>query len=692
MKKLLVFLAVLIALVAGAVVALPRLVPMERIEQEVKTRFEDATGRQLKYGSVRVYVWPNVGLRLKEVTVSNPGWASEPTMLALGEMDVSLSGRALLDKKVDIRKFILKKPVIHLEKAKDGRVSWELKPTKEVKDAVDAPADTQSTKASAFDVSFGEVSISDGQVAYRDAATGKTETISDVDMTMVMPNLQAALNIDGAMTFRGRRVTTVLSVDRPFDLANGKVSPGSLNLSSDMIKAEVAGDLSTTGTFLKGRVNADISSLPTLVAWLGEKAETQMPVHSFSVASTTEISGDGAKLTGATVSLDDMKGAGDLSVSTAGARPMVRARLSLDHVNLDKFIASGAEAKGAGTADPKGMQDAGWDDTPIDFSALKAADADVVVETKGFTVKGVEVGASTLTAKLNAGALSFTSSAAAIFGGTAGTAIGLNAAGATPSLTAKISLKSVEAKPVLSTFAGFDKLSGKTDADIDVAAAGRSQKAMIGSLSGDGKVMFRNGALEGIDIVNLAKAIQSRLGEMGVGAGKTEFVDLGGTFTIAKGIVHNEDLKLRGPLVQATGSGDINLPAKSLKYRVIPVLTASSAVENAGGIKVPVDITGPFSDIKIRPDYAAVLQDALKNPEDLKKTLKQAEDSIEPLKDNIKNLRKDIKNDPAKAIEGLLGGGLGGLMAPKPAPAPAPAPVEAAPAAPAPAEPEAATP
>lgn len=682
MKKLLAVVVVLVLLVGGAVFALPHLVPMERIEQEVTTRFTAATGRTLSYGSVRLNFWPNVGLRLKDVKVSNPDWAKSDNMLTLGEMDVSLSARALLDKKVDVKKFILRQPVINLETAADGRVSWEMKPTGEVKAAVDAPAGTAAKQdgmtASDFDVTLGEVSISDGEVSFLDGKTGKVEKVSDVDISIVMPNLQAALNIDGSMLLRDKKVSVVLSVDKPFDLVNGKPSPGSLNVQADMLKADVAGTLATTGTMLKGRINADVSSLPALVAWLGQGEQKPMPVNSISVASTAEISATNVALSGATVKVDDMQGSGDLGVKTDGVRPMVKARLTLDKVDLDRFIAG--DASKADKVDDKAKpvaESAGWDNTPIDFSGLKSVDADVVIDAKGFKVKGVDVGASTLTAKLNNGKLDFSTTEAALFGGTAKAVIGVNASGATPSISAKVNLANVQAKPVLTTFAGFDKLSGTTEANLDITASGASQQAMMSTLGGSGKVVFRNGAIEGIDIVNLAKAIQSKLGEMGVGGGKTDFVEMGGSFTIAKGIATNSDLALRGPLVQASGKGTVDLPKKHVNYRVEPVLTASSGVEGAGGIRVPVDIVGPFSNLKIRPDYAAVIQDVLKDPKKMKENLKQIEDSFDPLKDNVKNLRKDIKEDPAKAIGGLLGGGVGGLLAPKPQAAPTPAPVAA---------------
>jgi len=176
-------------------------------------------------------------------------------------------------------------------------------------------------------------------------------------------------------------------------------------------------------------------------------------------------------------------------------------------------------------------------------------------------------------------------------------------------------------------------------------------------------VTFKNGALTGIDFVNIAQMIQRGLQDAGVGEGKTEFVDLGGTFTIASGIVTNNDFRMRGPLVQAGGSGTVDLPRKYLKYRVTPVLTASSGAENASGVGVPVDITGPFSNIRVRPDFKTVIQNAVSNPEAIKEQGKA-------LEQNLKNLKGDLKKDPGAAIQNLLGGGgLFGGQQPAPAPA-----------------------
>jgi AsmA protein len=227
-----------------------------------------------------------------------------------------------------------------------------------------------------------------------------------------------------------------------------------------------------------------------------------------------------------------------------------------------------------------------------------------------------------------------------------------------PTATFKFDMSGVQAKPVLDTFAHFSKLSGTAEANVDVTASGSSEAALVGSLAGKGAVTFRNGSLEGIDLVNIMKMIQSRLATMNVGQGKTDFVEMGGTFTIANGVAHNTDLKMKGPLVQATGAGDIDLPRKYVQYRVTPVLTASSAAENAQGISVPVDIRGPFSDISILPDYKSVITDIARDPN---KVRGQVKDVAKQVHDSL----KDIRKNPGSALQNLLGGGIPGLTPPQ---------------------------
>lgn len=663
MKKLLITIVVLFVLAAGGLYAIAKLAPMDRIKQEAVTAVKTQTGRDLSFEDAKLSFWPQIGLTLQNATFSNATWSKEKNMVSLKNLDIRLAVMPLLEKRVEVSKVVLVEPVIYLEKAADGKVNWEMTAAK--KETAETPEKKQANTDTGMALAFNGLEITKGSVTYNDLQQGKIEKIEDLNLTLDFQNMDQPAKINAKAAYRGKPVTIDMSVDKPADIANGKSSAASIDVASDVINATINGIVMTSGTYLKnGSIEARISSLPDLLAWVTGQTAEKAPFKKISFSAKANATDKALTLNDAVLSLDDILAKGHVNLGYGSAKPSLKADLSLDKIDLDRFV-GGADAAASANAAPKGDQ--GWDTTPIDLSGLNAVDADVTLNTKGFSVKGVEVGPSVLKADLKGGQLKASSTPASLFGGTFNATVGASAPASSYSFS--FDMKGVQAKPVLSKFAGFEKLSGAVDADIDVTSSGKSQKAIVEALNGKGAVTFRNGELEGIDLVNIAKMVQQRLSNMNVGSGKTEFVSLGGTFTIAKGIVTNNDFAMKGPLVQASGSGTVNLPQKSLKYRVTPVLTASSAVDNAKGLKVPVDIFGPFSAIKIVPDFASMVKNVLENPEDAKAALKGVKEQGKALETNFKDIKKDLKQDPAKAISNILGGGLLGGKAATTAPA-----------------------
>lgn len=679
MKKILITLVVLLVLAFGGLFVLAKMAPVDKLKAEAVAQVKAQTGRDLGFSEAELMFWPNIGVKMKDVTFSNAEWAGEDSMVTLGTMDVRLAVMPLLKKQIEVKKFVLQKPVIYLEKNASGKGNWEF----DAKPAEKPRAESSGGVPQDVGFSFSRFEINDGTLAYSDAQTGAAQRLDRINVTLDFPNLGSAMKMAGDFVYRDKKVKLNLGLEKPMDIIAGKSSAGTLDMDTDAMKAAVKGTFATSGMMLHdGQVNANISSLSQLVAWLGGGAAGKMPFEKVSFSSAAHVANDTLKLSNAEMKLDEVEAKGEASLDYGGTRPDINARLSLNKLNLDRFM-EGADQSSA--AKPASAENEGWDATPIDFSGLKSVNANAVLQTGGFSVKGVDVGASTLTVSLKDGNLKASSSEATLFDGKFSSDLWVNAAPSTPTMAFKFKMEGVQAKPVLATFAGFEKLSGATDANVDVTSSGASQKAIIGNLDGTGAVTFRNGSLTGIDLINIAKMVQSKLDNMGVGEGKTDFVELGGTFTIKNGVAHNSDLRMKGPLLQVTGKGDVDLPKKHVAYRVIPVLTASSAVDNAQGISVPVDIKGPFSAIRIRPDYAGALKNALENPDQIKGAVKNVKEQGKALEQNL----KDIKKDPNAAIQNLLGGG--GLFGAKkkaaeplaetPAAAET-APVEAAPAPP----------
>ncbi|MEI7609444.1 MAG: AsmA-like C-terminal region-containing protein, partial [Rhodospirillaceae bacterium] len=98
------------------------------------------------------------------------------------------------------------------------------------------------------------------------------------------------------------------------------------------------------------------------------------------------------------------------------------------------------------------------------------------------------------------------------------------------------------------------------------------------------------------------------------GSQKTEFAELTGSFTINNGVVTNPDLALKSPLLRVSGAGSVNLPRRTVNYRVQPKLVASlqgqGGVQNLGGIEVAVIVEGAWDNLSFRPDLESMAKGA----------------------------------------------------------------------------------
>ena len=134
-------------------------------------------------------------------------------------------------------------------------------------------------------------------------------------------------------------------------------------------------------------------------------------------------------------------------------------------------------------------------------------------------------------------------------------------------------------------------------------------------------------------------------------AQKTDFAELGGTYTISRGLLTNNDLSLKSPLLRVAGKGTVHLPQRTVNYRVEPKVVASSKGQGgdskASGIMVPVIVTGPWDNLSYRPDLAGVLENVAKDP-------KKALDSLKNLVPG-KGATDPGKSDPVDRLKGLFG-------------------------------------
>jgi AsmA protein len=275
----------------------------------------------------------------------------------------------------------------------------------------------------------------------------------------------------------------------------------------------------------------------------------------------------------------------------------------------------------------------------------------------GLTVKGVDVGASDVAVTLDDGRLKAVMAETALFDGTVSGQVNADAAGAVPALGLDFRINGVQAEPVLTRFADFDRLAGTARAVASLKTTGASERAMVEALNGQGSVTFTNGAIKGINLAAMVRNVGAAFQGQPVGnePQQTDFAELGGTFTVQNGIVHNNDLRLLAPLLRLDGAGTVALPPKTIDYRLQPRLTATiegqGGKKDASGLAVPVLVRGSLTSPSFAPDLAGIAEEALRNPDAVRQQLEA--------------LKGKKPNEAAKGlIEGLGGGSSGGGQAP----------------------------
>jgi AsmA protein len=202
---------------------------------------------------------------------------------------------------------------------------------------------------------------------------------------------------------------------------------------------------------------------------------------------------------------------------------------------------------------------------------------------------------------LNAGRMAAHLAPVRLYGGSGKADVTIDAAGAVPALDAKVMLASVAMRPLLVAAAGVDRLDATGGVVLDVTARGDSPDALMHSLSGRGSMALVHGRVLGVDLGKTGRAVAAFLGGGRGGEDVTEFDSFDADFAIRNGVLETDDLRLAGPVVHATGTGQVDLAGQTIDLRLNPKVAIGGRADYAD-VVVPVTIAGPWSHPKTQAD------------------------------------------------------------------------------------------
>lgn len=656
MTRIIVIIFGVVFVALGAVVAIASFIPSETYKEKIEALAEEQTGRKLTIeGDVGLTILPSLGVNAQKVRFANAEWGSTPDMMSMEELNVSLKIFPLLLGNVELDSFTLVRPQIHLEVNRKGKANWEFTPkTQAAATDADTSGDTAEQSASSSvnpiqDISLGDIRISNGTASYKDAQAGASYEITDINLGVSLPSLDDPLNVDGSAVWNGDKLEIALMVEEPRVLLEGGQTAVNVDASSPKVSKKFDGTLVMGDTpAFDGRVALNIPSVRALAAWAGSPMAGKDGFGELDIEGTVAGNSTEFSFSDAVIKIDGMTMEGFVSANVAGTVPYIKGALSVDKLDANVYMGGEAASDSGEASDSSATQSssAGWSSDPIDMTGLRAINADLDLAAGAILIQKIKIGESKLKLKLRNGVMTATLAKLALYEGTGKGSLTLDGSRSTAKIKADFDLSGLQAHPFLTDAADFTRLEGTALFDFAVNTSGKSQKAMVSALSGKGKFAFQNGAIRGINIAQLMRNVFSNpLSGWGAGGTQsTDFSELSGSFTIARGILTNNDLKMLSPLVRIAGNGTVNMPKQTLNYRVEPTLVGSlegQGGSTASGLEVPVVISGPWSDPSFSPDLAAALTN---NPE--------------AIVDAVKNLSGGSSGDGVGGlVDGLLGGG-----------------------------------
>jgi AsmA protein len=637
--------ACLIVVIVAALIFIPKFVDVKKYKPQIEQRVADATGRAFSVGDdLRLSLFPWAVMSFSDLKLGSLPGFDEKDFVTVSSFEVRVKLLPLLFKDIQVKRFLLKGARIVLEKSKDSRVSWDFtkKSPEEIKPKT--PPDKSKPSAGEPDGGFpvkslvvGDFAVTEGSVLWIDHVTGQRKEISDVNLKLQDVSLERPFQL----LFSARLDDKPLSLQGSLGPLGKDPGKGSVPLDLvfkvlEQLEISLKGQIVDPAAKPRFDLDVQVSSFSPrkLLAALGQPfpVKTSDPKALNSVALKAAVKGDPQHISVSNGVIDIDESKLQLSVSAKEfSKPDITFDVVLDKIDLDRYLPppsakdksteGDSKAKAAGSdsqVEAAGSRPKGKTATPakkkVDYAPLRRLVLNGAVKIGKLKIKNARMEDVRLNINGENGIFNLAPFSMALYqGGVAGEA-SLNVKQNTPKTKFNIDAKGIQAGPLLNDVLKKDLLEGTLKARVNMTLSGDAPETIKKTVSGDGDLLFLNGAVKGIDLAGMVRNVKANFGlaEQSTAKPKTDFAELHVPFTIKHGLTKTSDTTLSSPLLRVSATGKADLVTEVLDFRVEPkfvgTLKGQGDTKERSGIMVPVLISGSFASPKFRPDLEGLLK------------------------------------------------------------------------------------
>jgi uncharacterized protein involved in outer membrane biogenesis len=346
MKKTLIAVGGILALIVGAVLVGPGLIDWNAYKSEITAAVETAIGRKLSIdGDLTFAVLPTPALSASGVRLANVDGAEAPDLLRIKDVRIRVSINELFQGRIAVEQVTLVEPVIALEMLPDGRTSWDLAPKLDG----GAPGVSESSgvgdRDSGVAISLASLTVTDGVLSFRDGE--RSEKIEQLNAEV------AATSLSGPFTVTASAL--VYNLPLKATLRSGRIKPGqpiglSATVEVEGLDAQAAfdGTLAEPGPDLavSGKLKVKSGDAAATVRRLSKTSLPGMFARKFSIGADITASVKSLAVNGIEARLGNMAATGAVN-ATLGETPNIDVALAMTKFDLDDFFTTTESAEKA---------------------------------------------------------------------------------------------------------------------------------------------------------------------------------------------------------------------------------------------------------------------------------------------------------------------------------------------------------
>ncbi|HMH61869.1 MAG TPA: AsmA family protein [Bradyrhizobium sp.] len=589
MKRLGMPVAALLGVALTGLIATSWFLNRDALREAVEAQIRAVTGLDLVVkGSIEVSVFPGSYVSFHDVGLKGGGTA-DPA-LAVDVLTANLRLLPLLLRRFEISDVMMLRPHILVTRDAHGESNWT--------PFIETIARTMKPGAD-NQMSFSEIRIQDGVLAYEDAASHLSETLGDIDLSLAWPSISRSFAATGQFDWRGERVDGSISVSDFVASLSGDRSGLKARLASAPLKLAFDGTVANrTSMMMEGTLTIDSVSLRNAMRWAGQAPPGSGGFGRFALKARANVVGPSIALTNVNVELDGNAAEGVMTYANNG-RQTLQATLAAGALDFTPYIST-FRLLASGARD--------WNRQLFDLNSLSSTDLDMRLSAARVTVGSTRLGRTAFGANLRGGALALSVGEAQMYGGIAKGSFGIARSDAVADVKAQFSFTDVDLQSCASELFGVSKLSGRGNLNVSLVASGSSPFGLAQSLDGTANLIGHDGAIGGFNVEQLLKRLERRplSGGGNFRSGSTPYDNLTIAVKFSEGIATAEDIRIEGPAARITLSGTASVPAR--EYDLKGTASLTSAPNAAPGFDLPFVVQGPWDDPLIFPDPESLIR------------------------------------------------------------------------------------